>query len=71
MPLGKLQCLHFPQLPQLHKGENNSNTLCKILVKSSDEKCCMKVDIIGKLKKNAVIKLHRRTLPLIEASQTF
>lgn len=71
MTLGKLQCLQFPQLPQLYKCENNSNTLCKIPVESSDEKCCMKLDTIGKLKKNAVIKLTRDALPLIEASQTF
>lgn len=71
MTLGKSQHLHFPHFPQLCKGKNNSNILCKTPVKSSDEKGCMKQDTIGKLKKNAVMKLTRRGLPLIEASQTF
>lgn len=70
MNMGKLQCLHSHHLPQLHKDENNSNTFCKIPVKSSDEKCCMKLDTIGKVKKNALIELTRRALPLTEASQT-
>lgn len=71
MTLRKSQCLHFPHLPQLCKGKNNSNIFGKIPVKSSDEEGCMKLDTIGKLKKNVVTKLTRHGLLLIEASQTF